>query len=410
MSDAFASTESERLLLSAFLSDPVGVGSACIETGLSSGDFIEPSNGSLYKFLLGIYSDGGTTQRYVITKKLKEAGWLEMVGGNDRLQELFMAGGLPVVAKDYAETVLDRSRRRVLASTMKGALTELEGGTPTHEVNQALTTAIEGVRGVDALKMLTPDQMTNEVIDRAVSESAVTTGFASLDHFCGPVYRGDFLVIGGKRKAGKSILAANIALNIARKQHVAYFTIEMNRAELWKRALCAESGVAANYWKPSWTHDADAQAKMDGAVLRMRSRKITVFDSVMDIEQVAAVARMVKAKYGDLGAVVIDYIQLFGTTGLERANRSEVVSHISRSCKRIATGLQCVAIGVCQLNDDGQSLDSRGIERDCNMMLNVEQTNDDGGRRVVCAFNRNGPMGCELRMVPELHRCRFVEP
>lgn len=399
--------EAESLLLSAFLRSPQLTGSRCVEHNLSSEAFHTPENSSLYRHLLGVWSEGRNTEFHVLSYEIKKNGLMEAVGGMERLQSLQSICPSDLLIPQVITDLKDLQKRRQLMKACKKVYEDCQGEEPT----ASLLSEIEHVatsQGVDAsIETPTPRQMSSELMDHAERADMIPTGFSAIDKMCGSLYRGDLLVIGGGAKAGKSTLAGNIASNISKKHFVVIFTLEMNRIEFWKRLVNAEASVSNTYWDASNGANEFQISRVKGAILRLNDRKITIIDRVSCIEHAFSICRALKARNGDLGAVVIDYLQMFTTPG-KQESRADLVARVSRACKLGANQLQSLVIGLSQLNDDGQSLESRGIQRDANMMLNV-QVDDKGKRSVVSAYNRNGPMGMVLPISAELEFNRFVD-
>lgn len=399
---ALADLHSEELVLSCFMRDQAEVGGRCIEAGMTRDWFTDPENQTLYRHLLGIWSEGKPIERFAIVISLKQSGLLEDAGGADKITRLIGLQGNKDAAGVYIERVRDCYRRRRLHEATKSAFMDTQGEKSVDEIEFDLHKILDASdRTVD---MPTPKAMSLSLLDRSEGTDSILTGFGGIDRYAGPLYRGDFLVIGAKRKSGKSIFAGNIAAKIAKRDFVVFFSAEMGKLEVWKRMSCAESGISAKYWKPGWTGAGELVGQMNDTLHRMKSLKIGIIDSVVDIDQAVAICRSLKARHGSLGAIVFDYLQLFHAGSDKRASRAELVSSVSRSCKRAAVDLNTLVVGISQLNDDGLSLDSRGIERDCNLMLNI-----DDDRNVFVAANRNGPQGVKLNIEAQLELCRFIE-
>lgn len=399
---ALADHPAEELVISCLLRNPAEVGGKCIEAGMHSEWFTEPENAILYKHLLGVWAEGKPVERYAIAISLKQEGLLEAVGGAEKLQRLFGLQAMAEASDSYIARVKDCFLRRRLSAAAKTAYMEAQGEKSVADIELELSTLLNA--SDQTVEISTPKSMSMALMDRSEGTDSVLTGFHSIDRYAGPCYRGDFLVIGGKRKAGKSMLAGNIAASIARRDFVVFFSAEMGKLEIWKRTSCAEAGVGAGYWKPGWAGAQAIVEIMNQTLQGMQRLKIGIIDNVSDIDQAVSICRSLKARHGSLGAIVFDYLQLFHANADKRSSRAEAVSCVSRACKRAAVALNTLAIGVSQLNDDGLSLDSRGIERDCNLMLNI-----DDDRNVFVAANRNGPQGVKLKMEAQLELCRFIE-
>lgn len=399
--------ESESLLLSSFIRFPQKVGSLCVEANLNSETFSCQENSQLYRFLLGIWSTGAPISPHLIGFSLKKEGMLSVIGGPERLQSLSLMSPSELIVPDLISELKDLHRRRVLLAATKKAYEGVQGDEKTDAITAELGSALTATENEALVKTPTPEQLNQELINHAEQSSVIPTGFKAIDEGCGSLYLGDLLIVGGGAKAGKSTLAANIATHISRSRFVVIFTIEMNRIEFWKRIVNSSASVSSNYWHPTMPTSPAQQGRVAGAMNSLKTAKMTIIDQVQCIEQAFSICRALKAKHGELGAVVIDYLQMFSTPE-KTTMRSESVACISRACKRAATALQTLVIGVSQLNDDGKSLESRGIQRDCNMMLNV-LVDEHGNRSVVSAFNRNGPMGIALPLTAELQYNRFVD-
>lgn len=397
----------ETYVLATLLQDLAKGMSLCVEAGMDAGVFHSNDNQSLYRALMEVWSEGVQVDRVMIARDFRKRGVLDSIGGSDRIQQLFATNESLTALPRMIEDLKDLRDRRSIHKAAKQAYEDVQGDVPTSEL-KALLEATVSQHGASQIETPTPTQLNNEVLDRSTSGKAIRTGFRAIDSICGLLYPGDFLVIGGGAKAGKSILSGNIAKNISRTLFTVVFTIEMNRVEYWRRAVCAEAGVPAGFWQEGAPPESQ-QGRALAAMQRLKSHKITIVDRAMEIEHAIAIARMLKAKHGELGAIVIDYIQMFDASVPGNPSRAEKVSYISRMCKKAAVELQCLVIGVSQLNDDGKSLDSRGIQRDSNLMLNITM-DEHGNRTVMSAYNRNGPMGIPISLVPELHHFRFTDP
>ena len=131
-------------------------------------------------------------------------------------------------------------------------------------------------------------------------------------------------------------LATHAALSAQRP--VLVFSLEMSQLELSQRILCAEARVDSTRVRTGRLTEAD-WGKISHAVGRLAEAPIYIDDNanitVMDIR---AKARRLRSQLGDLGLIVIDYVQLMtGRTAAE--SRQVEVSEISRSLKILAREL-----------------------------------------------------------------------
>ncbi len=207
-------------------------------------------------------------------------------------------------------------------------------------------------------------------------------------------------------------LCLNIAqyAAIEKKIPVALFSLEMSKEQLVQRMLCSEASIDANRLRTGhlhtndWTHLAMAMGKLGEA-------PVYIDDSaLLNVLEIRAKARRLKAENKGLGLIVVDYIQLL--QGRKQTdNRVQEVSEISRSLKTLARELNVPVIALSQLSRAVETRqnkrpmlsdlrESGSIEQDADLVMFIyrdEYYNPESERRgeaeIIIAKQRNGPTG-----------------
>jgi replicative DNA helicase len=259
--------------------------------------------------------------------------------------------------------------------------------------------------------------------------TGITTGYADLDKILAGLQPSSLTIVGARPATGKTSLALGILahVGVVLKRPSLLFSLEMGHLELCQRLLASEARVDGQRVRTGRLQEDDWR-KLGVAVSRLDSAPIFIDDnptvSVMDIR---ARARRLRKTEGDLGVVVVDYLQLM--TGRARAeNRQVEVAEISRSLKILARELETPVIALSQLSrglearQDKRPMlsdlrESGSLEQDADVVLFIyreEQYDRDipierrGDAEIIVAKHRNGPTGsAHLAFVS--HYARFQD-
>jgi len=154
---------------------------------------------------------------------------------------------------------------------------------------------------------------------------------------------------------------------------------------------------------PPTTHELDRIERASKTLIGCIGR-IELVTDIYELHPILAACRsMHKEKPLDL--IILDYIQLIDASGQRKSEtRQEAVAQVSRSAKRLAAELNCVVIGLSQLNDDGKLRESRAIGQDANAIIAVEPIKDSDGRVLRVVAQRSGASGvaCAVDWMPTI--------
>ncbi len=215
-------------------------------------------------------------------------------------------------------------------------------------------------------------------------------------------------------------MVAHAALEANRP--VLFFSLEMSNLELSQRLLCAEARVDSQRVRNGQLQ-ADDWSKISRAMGRLAEAPIWIDDNPnLTIMEIRAKARRLKSQIGDLGMIVIDYLQLMtGRSGAE--SRQVEVSELSRGLKILARELETPVVALSQLSrglemraDKRPMLadlrESGSIEQDSDVVMFIyrEEIYDPkpenaGQAEIIVAKHRSGPTGvAHLAFLPQYTR------
>lgn len=242
--------------------------------------------------------------------------------------------------------------------------------------------------------------------------TGIPTGFNDLDDMTSGLQKADLVIIAGRPSMGKTVLGINIAENAAliAKKPVVVFSLEMPSEAIVMRLLSSLCRIDQSQLR---TGNLDEQqwSKVSSA-MGMLSESSLYIDDTPGITpmQLRAKLRKIARTEGQLGLVVVDYLQLMRVPEL-RDNRTLEISEISRMLKMTAKEFGVPVIALSQLN---RSLEQRqdkrpvmsdlresgAIEQDADLIAFIyrdEVYNDaseaKGIAEIIIGKQRNGPIG-----------------
>ena len=210
--------------------------------------------------------------------------------------------------------------------------------------------------------------------------------------------------------------ALSIAQNVALRGEkvVAVFSLEMPAVQLALRMLCSEGRVDMNRIRSGQLGERDFE-RLAHAAGRLAEAPMVIDDEPdLTINALRSKLRRIAAQHGQLGLVVIDYLQLMsgskaGSGGNE--NRQQEISLISRSLKNIAREMEVPIMVLSQLSRAVEQRpnhrpmlsdlrESGAIEQDADIVMFIyrdeyynKETDQQGIAEIIIGKQRNGPVG-----------------
>ena len=242
------------------------------------------------------------------------------------------------------------------------------------------------------------------------------TGFAQLDRMVMGLRPGWFYVLAARTGVGKTTLALQIALNVARDGgSPLYFTFEQIDVDMLMKAI-GHVGRIPLKSLITGVMDDEQNDRFIGASKELCAAVVPVDNSsegaLQNVEMIASRAK----RQGQLDLIVVDYLQLMTIPGERHVNRTEEVAKISRRLKKLAIKLKVPVLALAQINrrgaEEGEApqphhiKDSGAIEQDADAIMILHESQD--GTVLNVAKNRRGEKG-EIAMTSDLSISKFSE-
>lgn len=179
--------------------------------------------------------------------------------------------------------------------------------------------------------------------------SNIDFGFKTLHDVMGYPHPGELLIIGARPGMGKTAFALACLFNYIckGKKKAVMFSLEMSGTELFQRMISSISAIPLQDIRAGNLSD-DMRKCLDDNAKELASNKfLSLYDKTVSTVPALRAAIRKEQKKGDVGLVIIDYLQLLSGNG---NNNYEKVSEISRQLKLLAREFNCCVVALSQLS------------------------------------------------------------
>ena len=416
-----SSVDTERLVLGSILLDDAAFIDVAGQLKLE--DFCLDKHRRIYRRMLELNERGERIDRITLANELLRYNELESVDGLSYLVSL--DDGLPRLPNlaAYVKIIRDKAVLRRIVETANSLMTRALMG--EEEPTTLLASAEESLLKLGDSQindgLLTPNEVIerfqggiNAFLDPSKRIKGTSTGFLKLDEMTGGFHRGELIILAARPSMGKTALALNIAHHVACKLHqpVAIFSLEMSNDSLLTRMLCASARVDSHSFRHGYLNETDRR-KLRDAANDLVGAPLYIDDTAgVHLMDMHAKLRRLQQQSGELGLVIVDYLQLMSGRG-RFENRNQEVSTISRGMKMLAKELNCPMLVLSQLSrapetrqgDHRPQLsdlrESGSIEQDADLVgfifreevYKKDREDLKGLAELIIAKQRNGPIG-----------------
>lgn len=311
----------------------------------------------------------------------------------------------------YVSALRNTCAKRLIleAASQSGDMTGYEAVSALKRATEAAQMTLQGSTDIyDAKRAVSEFLKSMQARFEDETASGSPTGIEQIDKHTGGMRPGELWVIGAKTSGGKSVLMLQMAAKaVIEGKRVLVFSLEMGVDEVVARMVSNLGKIEMDHIMTPKNLSKIDQMKITTQATVLKDSNLSICDTAgLSMDQIAGHALRMKETLG-LDLVVIDYLQMVSARHVKGQNREQEVAGISRSCKQLAKKLKCPVITATQLNEQGQSRESRAIEHDADNVLLIQDA--DSGVNVTFWKCRNGERGksFEARLNGKFQRFDF---
>ncbi len=393
---------------------------------LSDTDFYRYEHRLIYAAIGTLVNADKPADVVTVFEHLQGQGKADEVGGLNYLNSLAQYVPSAGNIRRYAEIVRERSilRKLVTASDeiattafnpQGRAVSEIvdESERKIFQIGEMGKRNQQGFQSMDTLVVDLLDRV-QEMAENPNEVTGVPTGFYDFDRMTAGLQPGDLIVLAARPSMGKTALAINIAEHVALNEGlpVAVFSMEMGAAQLAVRIVGSIGRIDQSHMRTGRLTD-DEWSRLSETIEKLRTISLHIDESAgLTASELRANARRLARQCGQLGLIVVDYLQLMSGSSGDGENRATELGEISRGLKMLARELKCPVIALSQLNRSVEQRpdkrpmmsdlrESGAIEQDADIIMFIyrdeyytkESCKEPGVAEIIIAKQRNGPTG-----------------
>jgi replicative DNA helicase len=432
------SVEAERGVLACLLIDATAAYDK-VSAHVSIDDFFMPDHKLIFEAISKLSLAGTMIDPVTVMDAIERTGMASSTGGVGYLRKLVQRTTDTQGMEGWCRIIRENSQRRQVIAACRETIDSMHaGGQQTvSEVASNLEMRLhaigdQGRWGAKTMASIGEFSMLAVDIIQAASEckahdgvTGIRTPFPSLDRETSGLQPGDLIILAARPSMGKTSMALQIAEHVAMKEGlpVVVFSMEMGGEQLALRQISSISRIDHKRLRAGDLRDSEWNDLTDAVEQLTKVNEWIDTQGGLNPAEMRARARSIKRKHGQLGLIVIDYLQLMTAIKGDEKQRAAQIAAISSALKAMAKELDVPVLALSQLNrlvelrPDKRPMmsdlrESGSLEQDADVIMfiyrddyyNADSANK-GMSELIIAKQRNGPTGMVLlRFIKEQSR------
>lgn len=403
--------------------------------------FFYSKHAILFNYIQNLQSQGASFDVEVVIDAIRLNSADSQLVSREFIEDLFSNAPTTYSIDSHVDKLVEHSRRRnlfnvgerikIIASDTSqygfdDAVNESESVIANLDKSEGESTLYDAFNlSVDLFVSI--DQRQKDRAKGIETIDGVKTGFADLDKQIGTIAKADLVIIAARPSMGKTALAQDMMLYISfMQQHPVLFqSAEMSAKKVGARLVSSIAEINSRDIRDATVPDLKWES-FTKATNKLKNSKLVIDDkSAPTLSDIRRNCRKLKAKYGYVGAVFIDYLTLL-TSPLKTEQNHLAVGAISKGLKAIAKEFDCPVFCLSQLS---RGVETRGdkrpmlsdlresgqIEQDADVILFIyrdeyynKDSKETGIAEIIAAKVRDGEVGT-VRLATELQYSRFSD-
>lgn len=315
--------------------------------------FYDPRHQEIYKAITKLIENDLPIDVMTVVQELKRTEKLFSAGGDNYLIDLMLKISSTAHMEYHCKMVLEKYVARKLindcARTIEALYSET---TDIFEELEKHTSEINAIEEIIAKQESAPtsQELHRELIEQQKLKTipGIPSKHNCLEEKMKGWRNGSLNIIGARPGMGKTTFILDEVFHMAKNGFpVAFVSLEMGALELHEKLVSNDTGIPGRSITDRKLSDNEFQMLYETDTFD--NLPLHIIDNTDDINQISAKLRILK-KEKNIKIAVIDYLQLMEGSFGKGMIREQVISTISRKCKKLARQLEIPIVVLSQLS------------------------------------------------------------
>lgn len=396
-------------------------------TFLEERDFSIIRHQSIYKVMRWLDRKNQPVDIITVTDALDKFNKIEELGGVSYLSQLVAACPTAANAEYYARIVRSKAlerRSKNMGNIIAGM--DRDDYETDEEYFSTIETLVAEMRPQDNVKMKGFTETRGSYFQHLKTKPEfIRTRFPQFDIWAQGIWRQDLFISAGRPSVGKTAMLLQRVHGVAQANEgpVLLWSQEMDINQVYDRMISRITGIPYTNIRNKKLNDAQ-WTQIKNVYDNLEYLPIFVQDSAgVSIEEVRATARRFKRKYGKLGMIAVDYLQIMNIPRKKGETRAEAIGHVTGMAKQIARELNVTFMMLSQMSREFEKgplkpqlshlKESGSIEQDADVVEFLWHDPNDvetGGKVIQQTIAKGRNMGLnEFRLLFQNWKQNFEE-
>lgn len=336
-------------------------------------------------------------------------------GGEDYLYELVDCGCSFGLIQDYANRIFENYKKRKLVQNLQDTIRVFneENKLTLIDMIELSQKSLMVGHSIESEKLESLSDFSGKMLEEFGENNKkpkIKTGYFGLDKTLRGFSGGQLIILAALTSVGKTTMALNIALNMAKDHHIAFFSVEISKNQIGVKILSNLTRIHSGKIQDC-TFNCDEFEEISNKSSCHQAKNLFVMSSsAMTTQKIRSFIRGHIIAHNKTPVVFVDYLQLL-KSGLSKEQRHLQIADLAINLKSIAIEFDTPVIALCQLNRESEKRadktpvlsdlrESASIEHTADVVLLAHRQNEEAGlTNVIIAKNRNGGKGeCMLKL------------